>query len=293
MVVDNASHDQTAELVRRHKSVRVIVNPANFGFARAVNQGIALLDTDLVFVLNPDVELTSSIQELESACLLPETGIAAGLLTDDAGRPQRGFALRRFPTPSTLVLEVLGINRLWPFNPINRAYRCFDADLSRPILAEQPPGAFLMFRREVWHRLGGFDTQFDPLWFEDVDFCKRAADLGLKIRYVPSVTAIHQGGHSIAGLPWQCRNVYWYVSLLKYASKHFRPRSFRIVSGAVVLGSFFRAAIGVITQRNFRPFGVYAKIGRFAIRGLISGRVGEMKQGLSVEAVKEETAVKN
>ncbi len=39
-----------------------------------------------------------------------------------------------------------------------------------------------MFRREVWQRLGGFDTQFHPLWFEDVDFCKRARDLGLKIQ---------------------------------------------------------------------------------------------------------------
>ena len=50
-----------------------------------------------------------------------------------------------------------------------------------------------MFRRELWQRLGGFDTQFYPLWFEDVDFCKRTRDLGLKIRYVPQVIALHQG----------------------------------------------------------------------------------------------------
>ena len=85
-----------------------------------------------------------------------------------------------------------------------------------------------MFRREVWQRLGGFDTQFYPLWFEDVDFCKRACDLGLKIQYVPQVTARHQGGHSIAGLDWACREVYWYVSLLRYASKHFRPARFSV-----------------------------------------------------------------
>ncbi len=135
------------------------------------------------------------------------TGLAAGQLADEYGHPQAGFTLRRFPKAPTLVFEVLGINRLFLVNPLNRSYRCLDMDLTRPAEAEQPPGAFLMFRREVWQRLGGFDTQFYPLWFEDVDFCKRARDLGLKIQYVPQVTAFHQGGHSIAGLDWECREV--------------------------------------------------------------------------------------
>jgi N-acetylglucosaminyl-diphospho-decaprenol L-rhamnosyltransferase len=125
--------------------------------------------------------------------------------------------------------------------------------------------------------LGGFDTQFYPLWFEDVDFCKRARNLGLKIQYVPEVTAVHQGGHSIAGLPWECREVYWYVSLLRYASKHFRPHAFRWVSAAVVLGSLFRTAIGVMMRRSLRPITVYATIGRLAGRSIISGRIGELK----------------
>lgn len=275
VVVDNASRDGTCELVRRHKVVTLIANPGNYGFAGAVNQGVSALETELVLLLNPDTELKTAIGELEAACLEAGTGLAAGLLTDEQGQPQRGFTLRRFPNASTLIFEVLGINRLVPVNPLNRSYRCLDRDLSRPAQAEQPAGAFLMFRREVWQRLGGFDTQFYPLWFEDVDFCKRAYDLGLKIQYVPCVTAIHKGGHSIAGLDWQCREVYWYVSLLRYASKHFRPRAFRWVSAAVVLGSLFRTAIGVMTQRSFRPISIHARIGRLAGRSLISGRVGE------------------
>lgn len=277
VVVDNASHDTTCTLVRRHALARLIANPANRGFAGAVNQGVAALDTPLVLLLNPDTELKTSIEKLETACLEAGTGLAAGQLTDEHGHPQVGFTLRRFPKASTLVCEVLGINRLVPVNSVNRSYRCFDQDLSLAAEAEQPPGAFLMFRREVWQQLGGFDTQFYPLWFEDVDFCKRACDLGLKIRYVPQVTAFHEGGHSIAGLEWECREAYWYVSLLRYASKHFRPRDFRWVSAAVVLGSLFRTAIGVMTRRSLRPITVYARIGRLAGRSLISGRVGELK----------------
>lgn len=273
VVVDNASRDGTCELVAGHSEVTLIANPKNNGFAAAVNQGVLALDTHLVLLLNPDTELKTSIAKLETACLKEGTGIAAGQLTDQSGQSQRGFTLRRFPNASALICEVLGINRLVPVNPWNRSYRCLDLDLTRPAEAEQPPGAFLMFRREVWQQLGGFDTQFYPLWFEDVDFCKRASNLGLKIQYVPEVTAVHQGGHSIAGLDWQCREVYWYVSLLRYASKHFRPLAFRWVSAAVVLGSLFRTAIGVMTRRSFKPVTVYARIGRLAGRSLISGRV--------------------
>jgi GT2 family glycosyltransferase len=277
VVVDNASKDGTCELVRRQSSATLIANAGNYGFAEAVNQGVLATDAELVLLLNPDTEIKTPIEELEAACLQPGTGLAAGQLTDERGRPQRGFTLRRFPQASTMICEVLGINRLISRNPVNRSYRCFDLDLSRGAEVEQPAGAFLMFRREVWQRLGGFDTQFYPLWFEDVDFCKRASDLGLKIQYVPQVTAMHQGGHSIAGLDWETREAYWYVSLLKYASKHFRPRDFRWVSAAVVLGSLFRTAIEVMRRRSLRPITVYARIGRLAGRSVISGRVGEMK----------------
>ncbi len=288
VVVDNASKDATCDFVRRRGVVTLIANPSNYGFARAVNQGVLALQTELVLLLNPDTELKTSLEELERACLHEGTGLAAGQLADEHGQPQRGFTLRRFPRPPTLIFEVLGINRLVSVNPLNRSYRCLDLDLSRPTDAEQPPGAFLMFRREVWQRLGGFDTQFYPLWFEDVDFCKRASDLGLKIKYVPQVMAFHEGGHSIAGLDWECREVYWYASLLKYASKHFRPGPFRWVSAAVVLGSLFRTALGVMTRRSLRPIRVYARIGRLAGGSLISGRVGVLKCSGFSKAVEEQ-----
>jgi hypothetical protein len=226
--------------------------------------------------MNPDAELASHIDDLEQACSEIGTGLTSGRLINAAGETQRGFTLRRFPTPLTLAFETLGINRIFAGNPVNRRYRCLDIELDRASDAEQPPGAFLMFRREVWQRLGGFDTQFYPLWFEDVDFCKRARDLGLKIRYLPQVTARHQGGHSIAGLEWSCREVYWYVSLLKYASKHFRPLGYRGVAAAVMLGSMFRTAVEMVRRRSFRPIRVYGNISRLAGRSLISGRVGEL-----------------
>ncbi|HEX4594304.1 MAG TPA: glycosyltransferase family 2 protein [Bryobacteraceae bacterium] len=285
VVVDNASRDGTCDLVQQRPGVKLISNVDNRGFAAAVNQGVAALETELILLLNPDAELTTSIDPMAEACGREGVGAAGGKLVDEAGKSQAGFTLRRFPTPMTLIFEVLGVNRVLPRNPVNRRYRCLDLDLDQPVKADQPPGAFLMFRREVWQRLGGFDTQFHPLWFEDVDFCKRTRDLGLKIQYVPQAIAQHQGGHSIAELAWGCRQVYWYVSLLRYAYKHFRPYAYRGLSAAVVLGSIVRAATEMVRWRSIRPLRVYATIAKIAGLGMISGHVREVKAGLYSKAI--------
>jgi len=286
VVVDNASTDNTCELVRRRPAVQLISNAANRGFGAAANQGVNVLDTDFILLLNPDIELQTSIAPLIDACSRDGVGIAGGRLVDARGDDQTGFTLRRFPTPAALAFEVLGINRLLPWNPVNRRYRCLDVSLNQPAEADQPPGAMLMFRRDVWQRLGGFDTHFHPIWFEDVDFAKRAKDLGLKIQYVPEVIANHQGGHSIATLDESCRTVYWYASLLRYASKHFRPYAYRGVSAAVVLGSMFRAVVEVVRWRSVKPVQVYAKVVQLAGASLISGHIRDVEDSF-VQAGRE------
>jgi len=269
VVVDNASSDGTRAEVARFAGVELVANPRNEGFAAAVNQGVEALDTEYVLVLNPDVTLLTPIEPL---C---ETGgdLATGKLVNEAGVVQKGFCVRALPQPMTLVLEVLGVNRLWPENPVNRRYRCLDFDPNHAAAVEQPPGAFLLFRRDVWRKLGGLDTEFHPIWFEDVDFCKRARDAGYVARYVPQVVAAHRGGHSINNLNWRCREVYWYASLLRYASKHFRRRAFRGVSVAVILSSAPRAIYGFFRWRSLQAFTVYGRVIRLAAQSMVSGRV--------------------
>jgi GT2 family glycosyltransferase len=273
LVVDNASSDNTLKVVGNAGGVRLIANSHNRGFAGAVNQGIEALDCEYVLLLNPDVELRTSVAALVDACSEEGVGIAAGRLESAAGQTQAGFTIRRFPTGAALALEVLGLNRLLPSNPVNRRYRYLDADLTQPADVEQPAGAFLMLRSDAWRRLGGFDTQFYPVWFEDVDYCKRARNAGLRIRYVPQVAACHQGGHSVRELPWDSREVYWYGSLLRYAAKHLTPWALRGVCAAVVWGSAVRAAAEVLRQKSLKPVVVYARIAWRGIVCLIAGKV--------------------
>jgi N-acetylglucosaminyl-diphospho-decaprenol L-rhamnosyltransferase len=270
VVVDNASSDGTIAEVRR-RGVRLIANAGNRGFAAAVNQGFAALSSEYVLLLNPDAVLQSSLEPLRAACDLPHAAGAGGQLIDAAGKPQLGFMVRRLPTPSVLILEALLLNRICPANRVNRRYRGSDLDYSRVIAVEQPAGAFLMARRDAWRDLGGFDESFHPLWFEDVDFCRRAIDRGYVLYYAPQAVAKHTGGHSIPQLSVEMRRYYWYRSLLRYAAKHFRPLAFRAVCMAVVTGSVLRAATESAIQRSLKPVAANGKVVRLAGRCLLFG----------------------
>ncbi len=275
VVVDNASADGTRDEVRQRPAAALICNPENRGFAAGVNQGIQALDLPFILLLNPDAVLLTGVEPLAEACRRPGVGAAAGKLVDEKGRPQAGFSVRRFPTPFALSFEALGINRIWPGNPVNRRYRCLDLDFDLESDVEQPAGAFLMIRRDAWEALGGFDEGFEPLWFEDVDFLKRLAASGCRVRYVPAAAARHAGGHSVSRMPPQLRQACWYSSLLRYVFKHFQPAGRVATWAAVVAGYTMRTLYRVCSQWNLEPLRVYGKVIRFACLRLLSGRNGE------------------
>ncbi len=263
IVVDNASTDGTLETLRG-RAIRLIANPDNRGFAAAVNQGFSACDTPLVLLLNPDTVLASDPHLLAAEFAQPKVGAASGPLLNPGGSLQTGFSVRRFPTALTLAFEVLGLNRILPSNPINRRWRCIDLDLSRPCDVEQPAGAYLMIRRDVWRALGGFDEAFYPLWFEDVDFCFRLCAKMYLVRFVPSAVAKHTGAHSIRKIPVEFRLFYWYGSLLRYSAKHCRPYARQLLCLAVVSGALARLVPEFIIHPGTKLLKMYGRIVRLA-----------------------------
>src|SRR5664279_4650816 len=270
VVVDNASSDGTiAEVARR--GVRLIANSQNRGFAGGVNQGFAVLNSPYVLLLNPDAVIQTSLEPLREACDWCGAAGAGGKLVDPGGRAQTGFMVRGLPTATTLALEALLLNRIWPGNPVNRRYRCLALDVSSRSTVEQPAGAFFMVRRAVWQELGGLDESFFPLWFEDVDFCRRIRDRGFTLHYVPEAVAKHTGGHSVPRLPLEMRLIYWYRSLLRYSAKHFSPFAYRAVCLAVVTGSILRGMAESALHCSFKPMAAYGKVAGLAARCLFCG----------------------
>ncbi|HUI85431.1 MAG TPA: glycosyltransferase family 2 protein [Candidatus Binatia bacterium] len=244
IVVDNASTDDTERRVEEFVAwhpVRLLANPQNAGFAAAANQGAREAGGVVLLILNPDVVAEAGAVAALLECMKAARADAAGgaLLGSD-GRPARGFAFRRTATLAPLLCEVLLVNRLWPASPINRRYRCLDADYSRPQEIEQPAGACLAIGRKAWEALGGFDEQFFPVWFEDVDLCRRLKETGARIVYCPEARFRHGGAHSVGQLSFADRQLFWYTNMLRYARKHFPGWQVLVLRLAVVKGMLLR-----------------------------------------------------
>jgi hypothetical protein len=254
VVVDNASSDESVAVARRYPFVTLIANRENRGFGAAVNQGFQhLADAEAVLLLNPDAILQTSLDGMAGELAAhPRAGAAGGRLVDSNGRFQHGFCVRRFPSPSVLFFEVLGLNRVWYSNPVNRRYRCLDFDPARPAEVDQPAGAFVLIRRSAWTQVDGFDEQFLPVWFEDVDFLLRAARSGWIARYTPLTSAVHDGGHSVSLLSWSPKQVSWYGSLLRFTALHFRRLERVAVGSAVLVGIGVRSLLA-IPKQGWKP----------------------------------------
>ncbi len=211
VVVDNGSTDDTVARAGSVAGVVMLANSANRGFAAAANQGAMAAHGEWILLLNPDATAEpGAVEALTAASREGKAEAAGGRLLNPDGTTQVGFTARRLPSVATLLAEVLLLNRLFPGNPWNRRYRCLEMDYDRPAEIEQPPGACLLLQRSVWEELGGMDESFFPLWFEDVDFCRRLRDRGGRILYVPAARFRHQGAHSVSSLPPAERQLAWY-----------------------------------------------------------------------------------
>jgi len=240
VVVDNASQDDTVEralALVKQIPLQLITLSCNMGFAGGVNEGVRAAGSDVLLILNPDaVAEPSAIDAILTCFLKTAAGAVGGALIGSDGQPERGFAFRRLPTLTSLLFEVLLINQVWSGNPVNRRYRCLDADYSRGQPVEQPAGACLAVTRAAWDAVQGMDPDFYPVWFEDVDFCCRLLRSGATIFYCPEARFRHSGAHSVGKLEFRDKQMFWYRNMVRYATKHFAAVSVAILRLAIFAG---------------------------------------------------------
>lgn len=271
VVVDNSPE----ALVIHHPRARLIRPGRNLGFAGGVNAGAAATTSPLILVLNPDCALEPGAlaaleHELEQH---PEAAAVGGVLLDSPP----GFQVRRFPTAAVLCLEVLGLNRLFPWNQTNRWYRMLDTPLDQAQEVDQPAGALLLIRRDAFESIGGFDVAFHPVWFEDVDFCLRLRQTGAAIRFTPAARARHAGGHSVNRMEAASKTLAWYGSLLKYSVKHLGSAGSKAVSVSLMLAALPRGLLGSLRSGNLSPLRAHAIVCQRAM-WILTGRIAVVKE---------------
>lgn len=209
-VVDNASTDGSAEMVRRRfPQVHLIANDDNRGFAAANNQvlrqlislnraGAANNDApDHVLLLNPDTEVRRDALELLVAHLEQNPGVGAAgpaLIYPDGRFQHSAFA---FPGLAQLSLDLFPIHGRISTSRLNGRYPRSRYATGKPFEIDHPLGAALMVRRQAIEQVGLLDEAFF-MYGEEVDWCWRIKQAGWAIHCVPHAQIVHHEGRSTA-----------------------------------------------------------------------------------------------
>lgn len=197
VVVDNNSTDRTVDAVERaYSDLTLIRNAENLYYATASNQGIRAAKGEFVLLLNPDTIMPiGGIDALaEFLASRPDVAAVAPMLVSPDGRRQP--TLRELPGLDTLWYDLTGLSFLFPRSRAFGRWRMgyFDGESDRPV--EQPWASCLLVRRTVFERVGLFDESY-PMFFNDVDWCRRIKEAGLSIWYTPAAKVTHIGGGTI------------------------------------------------------------------------------------------------
>ena len=232
-VVDNHSEDGSVEEIRAAIAqagwqdwVSVQASGRNGGFAYGNNVAIkpALASQqppDYVLLLNPDTivrpgALTALVEFLEQH---PDVGIVGSRLEHPDQTPQHSAF--RFPTIWSEFDQGLALGLVtkllsrWVIAPPIQSTACPTDWVS---------GASLMVRRAVFDAIGLLDESYF-MYFEEVDFCRRALQAGWLCWYVPQSRVVHLVGQS-SGVkdpqrPTKRLPQYWFDSRQRFFRKHY------------------------------------------------------------------------
>lgn len=220
IVVDNASSDGSAAAVReRFPNVLLIANEQNAGYAHGNNQAIRAAHGTYILLLNPDVILPKDglARAVEFMRAHPDAGALGVRQVHPDGRLQR--SVRGFPSPMSVLWELLGFARLFPQSRKFGAYRMTWFQYDREAEVDQPMGTFLLLSSKAVAEVGLLDEAF-PIFFNEVDWCLRCKRAGWKIYFTPDVEIVHYGGASTvqvgAAMAWESRR-----GLLEFYAKHY------------------------------------------------------------------------
>jgi len=220
IVSDNNSSDGTVKMIKeKFPQVLIIVNPSNKGFAVANNQGILKAKGEFILLLNPDTEIHSGTftQILRFIRGKPQAGIVGckHLNTDLTLQP----SVRRFPSFWVLFLIFIKIAKIFPKLHSLYQYFALDFDYKYAIQVDQVAGSFFLIRRQLIDEIGLLDEHFF-IWFEEVDFCKRAIQANWQVWYTPLAKITHHGAQSFnQHLPFK-RQKMFFQSAWYYLKKH-------------------------------------------------------------------------
>ena len=227
-IIDNNSMDDSVRQIMSHikdmeleVSVSLYENPINSGFSAGNNIGIKISSSEYVLLLNSDTLVRPGAIELLVKTLddNPKIGMASPRLEWPDETPQESCF--RFHRPLNELI------RSAASGPITKLFKRYEVPLAvsdRVTYPEWTSFACVLIRRRVFEDIGLLDQEFF-MYFEDVDFCKRAHDAGWNIIHNPAAHVVHLRGGSSPVKSQTAKKKrlprYFYESRTRYYFKHF------------------------------------------------------------------------
>ncbi|MCP2244764.1 glycosyltransferase [Lentzea aerocolonigenes] len=183
IVVDDASPDDSAEKLAACTGVRLVRTPRNLGFIGACNLGAEKARSELLVFLNNDTEVTSGWLEalVETANSDDRIGLVGAKLVYPDGTLQEAGGI--------IWSDATGWNYGRNGDPNDQAVNVLrDVDYCS--------GAAILVRRDLFERIGGFDTLFAPAYYEDTDLAFAIRAAGHRVVVQPKSVVVHHEGIS-------------------------------------------------------------------------------------------------
>ena len=234
VLVDNSTND--SERFYDHADAHVkIVHCENKGFGHACNFGVDSTIGEYILLLNSDTIVESKSIEtcIEYLEQHQDIGTLGCKLILEDGSLDHGCR-RGFPTPMNSLFYFMGLDRIFPKNPLFGGYRLNYLTINETHNVDAVSGAFMLMRRSLYQQINGFDESFF-MYGEDLDLCYRVKQAGLRVVYYPLATVIHLKGQS--GLSTSSKEVifHFYDAMLIFYRKHYKKKYGFIMYGVITL----------------------------------------------------------
>ena len=239
VVVDNGSSDgSVTALCAADPEVHVVHPGRNLGYGGGANRGAAVVDGDLILIMNADTVVEPGALKALAAALEadPDVGIV-GPMIETKGEIYP--SARTFPTMADAVGHAF-LGMVLPRNRFTRRYRMLDWDHARSRRVDWVSGSCMLVRAECFRQIGGFDEDYF-MYLEDVDLCWRARRAGWEVSYEPAARVVHVQGVSTDLHPYRMIAVH-HRSLLRFWWRT-TPPSHRALLPVVAVGLIIRLGL--------------------------------------------------
>ena len=100
-------------------------------------------------------------------------------------------------------------------------------DHQTEMFVDQPMGAVMLIPLKIINEIGFLDENF-PIFFNDVDYCRRIKEAGYKLLYYPGAVVEHYAGASVRQRPVKMRFISS-MALIRYLNKYARPHEYPLL----------------------------------------------------------------